>query len=250
MLFPILLLAGGIGALVLIAVSSAKDDEPPVHEPDIPDPVPPAGLTRWKKVNAILPDLKQAATSSGIPLGLLVGWIAKESGGRLDDVTSLGERGLFQLFPDESKQLGIDHQRLSTDLTYSINAGLALIGHYMGIVSRMDVAPNGSSYFWRMVKLAHSMGSGAVAKIVAAAKAAGATGSWATLERYALDHNAELLHATKHSPSKWFPFVDDVARVGAPFGFGSGEAIVGAGGVSGGKIFDDIPDPLAALEEV
>jgi len=244
-LLPILLLAGGIGALVLIAATTVNDD-PPVHEPDAP---PTPGHTGYELVDAMLPQLKQAAESSGIPLGLLVGWIAKESGGRLGEVTTLGERGVFQLIGSESKTLGLDHERLSTDLVYSINAGLALIGYYSGKADKLGIATRGTSYFWKLVKLIHSMGEGAVKKIVDAAVDAHATGSWAALEKYAMDNNADLLHATKHSPSKWFPFVDAVYKVGAPFGFGSSDAIVGAlGAVRGGKIFDDIPDPLDCLE--
>jgi hypothetical protein len=243
---PIALLGLGVAALVILATSS-EDSPVPVHEPDL-SPAP-SGSTGYKLVDAILPQLRAASASSGVPLGVIVGWIAKESGGRLGEVTKLDERGLFQLMPAESKQLGLDHARLSTDLVYSINAGLALIGYYMGYVDRLGVASRGTAYFWRLVKLCHTMGSGATKKIVAAAQAAGSAGSWATLEKFALDNNAEMLHETKHSPSKWFPFVDAIAEVGAPFGFGSGDAIVGASGVvPGGKIFDDIVDPLDYLD--
>ena len=49
------------------------------------EPEPPAvpGSTGKKGVDAILSKLRKAAFASGIPLGLLVGWIAKESAGRL-----------------------------------------------------------------------------------------------------------------------------------------------------------------------
>lgn len=237
-LIPILLILGG-GATLLAMALSGGSDEPPVHEPDLSSA--PQGQTRYKLVNAILPQLRQAAQSSGIPLGVLVGWIAKESGGRLDETTKYDERGLFQLMPAESKMLGLDHQRLSTDLVYSINGGLALIGHYMGIVEKLGVAPEGSAYFWSLVKLAHSMGSGAVQKIVAAAKEAGDAGNWHDLESYAEANNDALLHATKHSPSKWFPFVDEIASLGAPFGFGTSTTMVG------GAAFTDIVDPLDCL---
>lgn len=246
-IIPLLLLGGG-AALLFVALSKSNDD-PPVHEPDLPSA--PAGQTRWKFVNAILPLLQQAAASSGIPLGVLVGWIAKESGGKLavhpqpgPGDTKYDERGYFQLMPDESKQLGLDHQRLSTDPTYSINGGLALIGHYMGDVNRLGVAQEGTSYYWRLVKLVHSMGDAAVRTIVDAAKADGSAGSWEALEEYAVAHNSDFLHSTKHSPSKWFPFVDEVYSVGAPFGFGAATTVVG------GPAFDDIIDPLDCLKAV
>ncbi len=237
MLFPLLLLGGGVAAMVILATSS--DDAPvPDHKPDLP---PTPGSTGYRLVDAILEDLRQAAASAGLPLGLLVAWIAKESGGRIGEVTKLDERGYFQLMPSESKRLGLDHQRLSTDKTYSINAGLALIGLYMGDVDRLGVARRGTSYYWQLVKLAHTMGTGAMKKIVSAAAAAGSAGSWHDLESYALSHDKELLAATKHSPAKWFPFVDAIYKTGAPFGFGGDATIVGA------TFFNDIVDPLDCL---
>jgi hypothetical protein len=205
------------------------------------------GSTRYRKVDAILHLLKEAAATSGIPLGLLVGWIAKESGGKLEEVTRLDERGYFQLMKGESDRLGLDHARLSTDPVYSINAGLLLIGRYMKEADALGIAPKGSKYYWMVVKWLHSMGSGAVRKIVAAAKVAGQTGSWEELERYAVDNNARFLHETKHAPKKWMPFVREVVAVGAPFGFGSdtGTSVVGV--AIAGTGYSDIPDPLALI---
>lgn len=246
---PIVIIALGLSAGAIVALALASVERPvPDHKPDLPpDAPPPAGFpksTGYRLVDKILALLKQAADSSGIPLGVLVGWIAKESGGKIGEKTSLGELGYFQLIPDEQKKTGYtDKERLSSDPMYSINAGLALIATYMGVVDRLGIAPRGSEYFWRLVKLAHSMGSGAVQKIVAMAQAAGETRTWRRLEDFALAHEAEIKSATKHSPSKWFPFVDEVARVGAPFGFGSSDAVVGAA-------FPDIIDPLDALEQV
>lgn len=242
LVLPFLLIGAGVVGLMVLATST-EDPPVPVHDPDLP---PAPGSTRYRLIDAMLSQLKQAAESSGIPLGVIIGWIAKESGGKLGEVTpKFEERGLFQLMPAESKMLKLDHQRLSTDLVYSINAGLMLIGHYMGDVDKLGVAPKGSDYYWRLVKLAHTMGVGAMDKIVAAAQAAGDAKSWSDLEQYALTHDKELLSATKHSPAKWFPFVDEVYAVGEPFGFGGSAAIVGA---SGRPSFDDIPDPLDCME--
>lgn len=245
---PLLLVAAGIAGIVILVTT--KDDRPvPDNPPDLPDA--PLGQTRWKLVNKILPQLQQAAQSSKVPLGLLVGWIAKESGGRLSDTTRLDERGLFQLHPKESEALGIDHQRLSTDLVYSINAGLALIGKYMGAVDKLGIARKGTEYYWRLVKLMHTMGSGAVLKIINAAEAANSVGSWDALKNYAIVHDVDLLRSTKHSPKKWFPLVDAVFDVGAQFGVGTPETMVAGFGsnyvVPGGKVFEDIPDPLDCL---
>ena len=243
MILPFVLLAGG--GVVLLALVLAGDEDPPVpvHEPDVPLTQSVPGSTHYKLVDAILPELTKAAQASGIPLGLLVGWIAKESGGKLSDTTSLDERGYFQLMPSESKRLGLDHERLSTDSVYSINAGLLLIAVYMKDVDALGVAPRGSSYYWRLVKLAHAMGSGAMNKIVGEAQGAGQTGSWQMLEQYALDNNSHFLSLVKHAPAKWFPFVDAVYNVGKPFGFGTDATTV-----VGGVVYNDIPDPLDVLK--
>jgi hypothetical protein len=245
MIGPFLVIAAGAATLFWM-FAAKENDVPPVHEPD---EAPTPGTTGYKRVDAILDELKKAAQASGIPLGVIVGWIAKESGGRLDDVTKYDERGYFQLMPDESKTIGYDHQRLSTDPVYSINAGLALIGKYMGDVDKFAVAPRGSSYYWRLVKLAHSMGSGAVKKIIDEAKAAGAAGSWESLERYATANDSHFLSTTKHSPIKWFPFVDTVYNVGAPFGFGTSDQVVGGIGADPLNVYTDIVDPLDCLKK-
>ncbi len=110
-----LLLAGG-GAAALIALFGASQDRPiPDHEPD--EPASPT-TTGYKRVDAILGELKKAAEVSKVPLGLLVGWICKESGGKLGEVTKkYDERGYFQLMSAESAalvdpetgKLGLDH---------------------------------------------------------------------------------------------------------------------------------------------
>lgn len=198
-------------------------DRPIVDHP--PDEAPPAGSsptrTGYRLIDAILSALRTAAQASGIPLGLLVGWIAKESGGKLSDTTSLDERGYFQLMPSESKKLGLDHQRLSTDSDYSISAGIDLIQDYQKSVDALGVAPSGSSYYWRLVKLAHSMGAGQMKKVVKAAQSAGEADTWESLKAYAL-----TMKINGPQPKKWFPFVDSVYSVGKPFGFGV-ESLVG-----------------------
>lgn len=254
-LIPVILILGaGVGVVVALALASA-DRDLPVHEPElvIPPNASPAVKaqasgydSRWngkiyKLVDKILPLLKQASDSAQVPLGLLVGWIAKESGGKLGEVTRLDERGFFQIMNAESKGLGLDHARLSTDPTYSINGGLALIAKYMGMVDKLNVASRGGNYYWRLVKFFHSIGSGAAKKIVEMAQAAGEARTWDRLRSYALSHEKELMSLVKHSPTKWFGLTDEVARVGEPFGFGSQDTIVG------GQVFKDITDPLDCL---
>lgn len=253
MLVPLLLVGGGVAA-ILAFVLSDKDREVPDHPPDLPPPPPTEAskTTRWRGVNAILEELRKAALSSGIPLGLIVGWVARESAGKLaakpqpgPGDTKMDERGYFQLTPEESKSLGVEHRRLSTDSTYSINAGLLLIGKYMRAVDALNVAPKGSPYYWMLVKLGHTMGSGGMRRVVDGARAAGQASSWQKLEDYAL---ANASTYSKPSVKKWFPFVDSVREVGASFGFGDAPDTIVGGYPARPVAFDDIPDPLDVVQ--
>jgi hypothetical protein len=227
-------IAGGATALGLIMwkIIGGFPDRPmkDIH-PDVSPPPP--GRTGYNKIDAFFDKLRAVAQETGIPLGLMVGWIAKESGGRLNDTTSLDERGLFQLMPSESKSLGLDHERLSTDLDYSIAAGPKIIKKYQSNVNDLDLiyAPAGNSYYWRLVKLAHSMGAGQMKKVVKAAMAAGHASTWDDLETFALD-----MKINGPQPKKWFPFVDLVYKVGRPFGFGSESTVAVAGLVMTGGL--------------
>lgn len=242
MIVPLLLIFGGGAALIALFV---HDDDPvPDFRPDLPSGAPPpAGFpksTGYKRIDALLPALKNAADTSGIPLGLIIGWIARESGGRLDEVTKLDERGYFQLMPAEDAKIGRDHLRNSTDSGYSINSGLLLIADYARQVDALGVANRGSAYYWWLVKFFHSIGSGAAATIVKLAQAAGQAGSLSALRQFIDANESALFSKVKHSPTKWAKFTDSVMDVGRPFGFGDATAIVGAGP-------SDVVDPLDCI---
>lgn len=170
------------------------------------------------------PQLENLCTAWSVPLGVPVGWIQVESGGRLDEVTKLDERGYFQLMPSESKDLGLQHERLSSDSMYSLASGFKLINYYsraVGRVCRINSIQSvrvGSEYHWRLVKLGHSMGLGATQTILIEAAKAQATNSWDALKSYALAYDTALTAKTKHSPAKWFPFIDRMFEIGAPYG--------------------------------
>jgi hypothetical protein len=172
------------------------------------------------------PAIENMCSAWRVPLGVVVGWIEVESGGRLRETTSLGERGYFQLTPAESQDLGLQHARLSTDSLYSLSAGFKLIDYYRKIIARLLILRqpaivSGSEYFWRLVKLAHTMGQGATSTILVDAFAAGQGSSWEALRQFALQNEAHYLQTLKHSPAKWFPFIDRMFQIGAPYGLDS-----------------------------
>jgi hypothetical protein len=256
-LVPILFLVGG--ATVLIALAFAGDEGGPVPDnpPDIvaaPKSAKAAGYDSrwngkiWKLVDALIPGFTRASDATGIPLGLMVGWVATESGGKIGSAPAPlkgqpdSERGFFQLTPSESARFGLDHMRLSTDPNYSIDAGIKLIQHYAKQAEALAVAPKDSRYFWMLTKLGHTIGSGATKIIVNGAREAGQARSWEALYKHALDNEKKYLSATKHSPTKWFPHVEKAWQIGAPFGFGSSETVVG------GSAYVDIVDPLDCLK--
>jgi hypothetical protein len=170
------------------------------------------------------PALESLCAAWGVPLGVAVGWIEAESGGRIDEVTSLGERGYFQLLPEESSDLGLQHVRLTSDSAYSLSAGFKLMTYYQRAVVRIvtgagcDYVRAGSEYQWRLVKLAHSMGQGALKVIFADAVKSNSVVSWDMLRSFAVQHETDYVSRLRHSPTKWFALVDRVFTTGAPFG--------------------------------
>ena len=119
-----------------------------------------------------------------IPLVFLLGWIATESGGFVDVVTHLDERGFFQIMKSESAMLRLDHPRLSTDPEYSMRSGIQLVRFYAGVVrKRYPEFTPGTELFWRMIKLLHAMGMGTAAALLSSMRQNNVPMTWEAIKR-------------------------------------------------------------------
>src|SRR2546428_7690763 len=121
-----------------------------------------------------------------IPLELLLGWICVESRGELTKRSKLDEAGYFQLGRAERKTLGIDNGLISSDQTYSLDAGITLITNYSRTVTNTYKIHRNSVLHWRMVKFIHTLGFGDVREMIHAMNTeARPINSWSDIESYA-----------------------------------------------------------------
>lgn len=160
-------------------------------------PMPPApersgvAATEYRRFLQLLPLLDRHR--GDIPLELLLGWIAVESDGRIDVVTRLGERGYFQIHPEESRDRHFDHQRLSTDPDYSVQAGVENVRYYAGLArQRFPSIFPGSELFWRVVKLQHALGSPLTRRLLDGMRADGIRPTWDAIRQYEINHGPQL----------------------------------------------------------
>lgn len=124
----------------------------------------PAKVERWR--GPLL------AAAGSVPVDFLLAWVEHESGGRAAlPVSSIGERGIFQIHPSEAEKIGLsasDFAALTSDdaVSQNVNAGLALVRHYMSeadkLLAKVGASWGRSGSFWTLVKLFH--GAPAVAK--------------------------------------------------------------------------------------
>ncbi len=155
-----------------------------------------------------------------IPLEFLLGWIAVESDGCIDVITHPeNERGFFQIMPSESRMMRFDHERLTTDPDYSVQAGIQLVRNYMNLARmRYPWATPGSDLFWRLVKLQHAMGSGLVSKLLSSMLTSNLPMTWEAIKRYEVTDGPRL-HRLLDPPNsakrgRFGRNVDDVFQLG------------------------------------
>ena len=166
------------------------------------------GTPAW--VHELLPmlDKYRGATASTpiqyggeLPLYFLLGWISVESGGKLEGPTSIGELGYFQVYPENSTKLGIDHARLRTDPDYSVWGGIRLV-RYLAAQARAKGFPDGTELLWRVTKWRHWLP--AVVDLIVQdmlKNAVDPTKSWDNIENYVRNNQNRLnnlIRATYH----------------------------------------------------
>ena len=98
------------------------------------------------------------------------------------------------------------------------------------ILSILNLSLTGySAFYWLLVKLCHTVGTGQTKKWTKAALDAGHVSSWSDFESFVRGQSWK-----GPQPSKWFPFMDALYAVGKPFGFGDASSIgpVVVGGAS------------------
>jgi hypothetical protein len=156
--------------------------------------------------------------------------VQHESAGKPTDRTKLDERGLFQIHPGTSKEMGFDHSRMF-DPNYNIWAGVEM---YRRMADRLQreyraLFPTRNDFFWRTVRFEFSIGSGAVRKILREMRTKNIRPrSWGDFESYLRTNRDRLFKLTKHDPMKWAEMVNRVFATGEKLA--RGQIVVVAGG--------------------
>ena len=150
-----------------------------------------------------------------IPVDFLLGWIEVESGRQLGSLTSICERGYFQLHPEESSRLGLDHDLIGTNADYSVAGGIALVAQYrrrIDALSQRYRIPRGSDLYWRLVKLCHWIPTAAEKILSAMARAGIPPAGWDSIRGFASKQSAALARTIKRDPIDGVRSVDHMFK--------------------------------------
>jgi hypothetical protein len=111
-------------------------------------------VERWRKPLEKLADW--------VPLDFLLAWVDKESNGLPHVVSSIGERGLFQVHKDEVPYLKLseaEFQKLTKDTALALKTGVKQAKLYANFskkfLAEVRVEWHGQD-FWKLVKLHHA----------------------------------------------------------------------------------------------
>ena len=161
-------------------------------------------LSDAERVGAAVPHLTEEARD-GVPLDLLLGWIAKESSGKLGDEErtrqannpdyTLDEISLFQISVEERelylKLKPAARARMLTDMAFSVKQGIRLAKFYQGALEQANGVSTESPAVWQLVKLSHKVGLPSVKRLLgkmADATVDPATASWRDIKTFVAGH--------------------------------------------------------------
>ena len=186
---------------------------------------------RWLPIYG--PVLAQLA-GSDIPLSLLLGHVQVESAGNPNTRTKLDERGLMQIHPATSREMGFDHSRM-LDPAYSLWAGIEMFRRMADRIAKQYsfLVPAGrDDFFWHMVRFEFAIGSGAFHQIITAMQGdRWLPRTWTEFRAYLTTNRDRLFRLTKHDPTKWASNVDRVFELGAQLARTGAFVATGAGAV-------------------
>lgn len=159
---------------------------------------------RWRKPLAKIADW--------VPVDFLLAWIDVESNGKPETISTLGERGLFQVHPDEKDVLrlsDIDFQDLTSNLALALKTGV-LQAKTFAYYTKRFLADVGAEWhgrdFWKLVKLHHGAFAMPKYTLLAFQQEFGRGPSdWEELQNFALDavaRNKDLIPSDKKFSTK------------------------------------------------
>ena len=144
---------------------------------------------RWRKPLSKVADW--------VPVDAMLAWIDTESGGIPTITTSLGERGLFQVHPDEVSFLGLtddEFRRLTTDTALALRFGVKQSKLYAFQTKKVLNAVGEDWHgrdFWKLTKLFHGAFSMPSAAVNAFQRVnARGPDTWRELQTFALNEAA------------------------------------------------------------
>jgi subtilisin family serine protease len=164
-----------------------------------------------------------------LPREFLLGWMAVESDGKVATVSTLEERGYFQIMwqgGEAKAQLGLtsdEFRRLSTDREFSIEKGVQLAQAYrQHFLRKYPTVLDGSDLLWRLTKGRHAL-PGALDQVLDRLVKAGAVITWQAVSQ-SLPKLARGVNRTLDYAAKLKPLADRVPAAPAAPEFYSGPA--------------------------
>ena len=165
-------------------------------------------ITLSDPVRGLIPRLKKF-NKGNIPLDVLLGWVTRESNGRLGPPTKLDERGYFQIHPGQSKMLGLNHEKVGSDPDYSVFAGIKLL-EALAKEAQAAGFTREKMPFWHVVKLRHSLPVVANA-VTAELRREGVTPvDWPQLKQFIANRRRQIWRATGWDPPTAIQSVDNL----------------------------------------